>query len=52
MPALRTGFDALRNQGTYVNVAGWEVAVSLEEWKRRVEMLTTRSLLYRWISSI
>ncbi|KAF1816931.1 L-iditol 2-dehydrogenase [Eremomyces bilateralis CBS 781.70] len=23
MPALRTGFDALRNQGTYVNVAGW-----------------------------
>jgi threonine dehydrogenase-like Zn-dependent dehydrogenase len=23
MPALRTGFDALKYQGTYVNVAGW-----------------------------
>ena len=23
MPALRSGFDALKNRGTYVNVAGW-----------------------------
>lgn len=28
MPALRTGFDALKNQGTYVNVAGWGSPVS------------------------
>jgi len=27
MPALKTGFDALRSQGTYVNVAGWSSPV-------------------------
>lgn len=27
MPALKSGFDALRNRGTYVNVAGWESPV-------------------------
>lgn len=31
MPALRTGFDALKNRGTYVNVAGWGSPVCLDE---------------------
>lgn len=34
MPALRSGFDALKGQGTYVNIAGWETPVS-EMQKRR-----------------
>lgn len=47
MPALLSGMDALRPQGTYVNVAGWEDPVSGFN-KQDSRVLTPHSVLYRW----
>lgn len=34
MPALKSGFDAVKNRGTYVNIAGWQspVCVLYPDW--------------------
>lgn len=49
LPALRSGFDGLRNQGTYVNVAGWESKVSIVCFHKT--QANASSSLYRWNSS-